>query len=275
MPTPKSKISEPESWDESTKNDPESWTSQVDELGEIQREALDEIKTKKFGVVISPIFKTASGGERIQINKGAMKAYDEDNRIVWQLLQNTNDNILTLNKRDDDGYGNALNIQDDSDDGNASLNIEYTGNSATKDLIHLELAATMTQARVGISTELEAGTVEALYSGHAKAGTASHVAYFESDLAAGKVLSAWTDNASNSDPTCWLRNDRVQNTKFYGPFMLFDGAGVRTVKLYIANGDSPNGTLTASAGDLCFGTNGVGDGLAEVCNGGTNWTSMV
>jgi len=270
MATQKSKITDPESWQD-TKDTPESWTPTVEPLGDIQREVLDELATKKFGVVISPIFKTASGGERIQINKGAMKAYDDDNDIVWQLLQNTNDNILTLNKGDSDGYGNAINIQDDSDDSNASLNIEFTGNSATKDLIHLELMSTMTQARVGQSIELEGGTVDSLYSGHAKAGTLStSVGYFENDTDSGRAVYGWNDSADNADTAFFFRVDKAVSTNFYKVGQLSGAAAVQPT-IWVCNGNDPNGTLTGTSGDICFGTDGAGNGLLKVCTSGTTW----
>lgn len=41
--------------------------------------------------------------------------------------------------------------------------------------------------------------------------------------------------------------------------------------IYTSNGVSPNGNLSGSQGDICFGANG---GLAYYCTGTTNWTSM-
>ena len=44
-----------------------------------------------------------------------------------------------------------------------------------------------------------------------------------------------------------------------------------TVTLWVSNGTTPNGNLSGTAGDVCFG----GDsGKTYYCTGTTNWTAM-
>ena len=98
-------------------------------------------------------------------------------------------------------------------------------------------------------------------------GYATRIYSNSADTSSRFLLFVHNDNSSATG-TCPIRvvQDAVTSTNFK---KIFDVSGGPT--LWVSNGNTPNGALPGSAGDVCWG----GDsGKSYYCTGTTNWTAM-
>jgi hypothetical protein len=191
---------------------------------------------------------------------------DPDKQMDWNV---TESGQFTLKKSAISTVGNALNVVDLSDDANASALVQFTGDNASKELLRIEMDATMTTAKSGIAIDKEGGTATNLLEVDNADGDVDNVAYFRNQYTQGQVGFFHQDHASNQEPTIVVRADAPFNTNFYR-LMNLDGNATANLDFYIANNDDPNGTLSGGIGDVCFST----DGKIYTCQGTTTWTDV-
>lgn len=89
----------------------------------------------------------------------------------------------------------------------------------------------------------------------------------------GSALILTTGSSSNGYPLILQQDATVTpGTGTFKKIATFGGAAAVAVTLWISDGtNTPNGNLTGSAGDICFGAD---SGKAYYCTGTTNWTAM-
>jgi hypothetical protein len=192
---------------------------------------------------------------------------DPYKQVDWNVSET---NQFSVKKAAASTVGNALNVQDLSSDGNASINVQYYGDNSSKDLLRLELNSTQTEARACFTAIKEGGIALALGIFDNEDGDIDDIIYARNQYSQGQVGFFHQDHASNQEPVLVIRSDGAISTNFYRLINL-DGNATPNLDIYIANNASPHGTLSGGIGDICFSTNGT----AYICTAnGTTWKEM-
>jgi trimeric autotransporter adhesin len=156
---------------------------------------------------------------------------------------------LDINQTHADSTGNCVDIDNDGTGNNIFINQDGNG--------------------IGLNIDTEATTVDAI-NVDADAITTGSIARLASncaDATARNLVEIINDNsAAVGSVPLMVQQDAPTSTNY------FKVATLAGVTLWIGNGNTANGTLSGTAGDILF--NG-GSNKPEYCTGTTNWTALV
>lgn len=153
------------------------------------------------------------------------------------------------------------------------LLVDHTGATTTSGIItELKTAGTdetvllqLTAATLTTGTLLNVPAADALTT-----GKIANLVSNSSDNSTRQLVFIHNDHTSATGTTpLYVRQDAPTSTNYFRGMQFNNGSN--TVTIWFGNGTSPNGSLSATAGDVCFGCD---SGKSYYCTGTTNWTAL-